>query len=84
LKWSKEQDLYLMSGLSSLALGPMATNILGGRIAASRIAGKLWDQSETPVEIRKKPSHRPNLTSLAKIAANMDNYWSALVDVGSE
>ncbi|KAJ3068862.1 hypothetical protein HDU99_003082, partial [Rhizoclosmatium hyalinum] len=49
LKWG-DLDLYMMSGYCGLSLGPTAGNLIGGRVAAERIAGDLWkkwvDESE--------------------------------------
>lgn len=66
-----------MSGLAALSIGPIAPNLLGGRIAAERITENLWGDWE--VELNK--DKRPDISNLAKMAANLGNYWSALVDV---
>jgi hypothetical protein len=76
LKWNQDLEVYVMSGLAALSLGPIATNLLGGRVAAERITEKLWEDWE--IELNK--DKRPDISNLAKMAANLGNYWSALVE----
>ncbi len=81
LKWRNDCNLYVMSGYSALSVGPMAGNLLGGKICSERIAESVWrdwaqEMGEELVETTE--SKKPELKTLADIAANMGNYWSAL------
>jgi hypothetical protein len=80
LQLHPDLDFYVMSGYSSVMLGPTAANILGGRVAAERIASKLWDKwSAGAVDCKNTMKHRSGWT-MSDVAANMCNYFSALVD----
>ena len=72
-------DIYLMGSLAALSLGPLASNLLGGRVGAERIANSLWGEWHQQL-LAEQNTRRPDLSNLAKMAANMGNYWSALVD----
>jgi hypothetical protein len=81
LQWSTDLELFLMSGYASLSAGPNATNLQGGRVIAERLGSVLWEKWLHELgAITKEPEKKPVLTTLADMAGNMGNYWSALVD----
>ncbi|KAJ3350689.1 hypothetical protein HDU83_009512, partial [Entophlyctis luteolus] len=85
LQWGN-LELYLMSSYCGLALGPTAGNLIGGRIAAERIAKKLWrkwavetDQMESEEKTDfAVEAEKPDLRTLANMTAAFGNYWEAL------
>lgn len=75
--------LHFMSGLSALAVGPIAGNLMGGRICAERISEAIlrdWgDRSGDGTSLEE----RPQLDTLADMAANFCNYWDYLRTIES-
>ena len=81
LQLHPELNFFVMSGYSSLVLGPAAANLQGGRVGAERIANKLWNiWTDGSDHDRGTPMRHRNGWTMADIAANMSDYFSALVE----
>ncbi|KAI9346111.1 hypothetical protein BDR26DRAFT_931989 [Obelidium mucronatum] len=86
LKWG-DLEFYMMSGYCALSLGPTAGNLIGGRIAADRIASSLWskwvkenDELKGLSALKNAEKHKPDLSSLATMTGSFENFWSVLVE----
>jgi len=81
LRWRQDCNLYVMSGYSSLSVGPIAGNLLGGRVCAERIEKSLWQAWTVAMDVGEmEETERPALGTLSDMAANFCNYWTALTE----
>jgi hypothetical protein len=81
LRWRGDCNLYVMSGYTALAVGPIAGNLLGGKVCSERIAQSIWKDWVKELGgdlVENESEEKPDLTSLSDIAANLGNYFSAL------
>jgi hypothetical protein len=85
LRWCRDCNLFVMSGYSALSVGPVAGNLLGGKVCAERIASSIlkdWAKERgSELDENKenaKSVKKIDMQTLSGIAANSGNYWSAL------
>jgi hypothetical protein len=81
LRWCNDCNLYLMSGYSALSVGPIAGNLLGGKVCSERIADSIWKDWAKELGgdlVDAEADERKHLISLSDMAANLGNYWTAL------
>ncbi|KAI9336858.1 hypothetical protein DFJ73DRAFT_849949 [Zopfochytrium polystomum] len=89
LRWN-DLEFYMMSGYCGLSLGPTAGNIIGGKLAAERIAMVLWNKwrrelatsgdEAQPME-EAQEDEKPDLTTLASMTGSFVNFWSVLTEL---